>query len=213
MAGQSARLSPRLTVMPTAAALPFHFETPLVTERLVLRLMTPDDADAVHAYQSREDVCRYLLYEPRTHEQVSARVAELARADRLAVDGDHLQLALELRDGEEHAGQVIGDSFFALSSVEHLRGEIGWTMHPDHTGRGYASEAATAVLDLAFRTLGLHRVHAELDPRNDASVALCRRLGLREEAYFVRDMWFKGEWADTGVYAVLGEEWLSRSDH
>jgi RimJ/RimL family protein N-acetyltransferase len=197
--------------MPTAAGLPFHFTAPLVTERLVLRLMTPDDVDAVHAYQSREDVCRYLLYEPRTHEQVTARVAEHARADRLAVDGDHLQLALELRDSEDHRGQVIGDSYFSLSSVEHLRAEIGWTLHPDHAGRGYASEAATAVLDLAFTTIGLHRVHAELDPRNHASVAMCRRLGLREEAYFVRDMWFKGDWADTGVHAVLAEEWLARS--
>jgi aminoglycoside 6'-N-acetyltransferase len=66
------------------------------------------------------------------------------------------------------------------------------------------------VLDLAFRTLGLHRVFAELDVRNDASIALCRRLGLREEAHFVRDWWFKGDWADTGHYAILQEEWLQR---
>lgn len=197
--------------MPTGAALPFHFNTPLVTERLVLRLMTPDDVDAVYAYQSREDVCRYLLYEPRTYAQVTARVAEHARSDRLAVDGDYLQLALELRDTEDRPGQLIGDSYFTLASVEHLRGEIGWTMHPGHTGRGYATEAATAVLELAFATIGLHRVHAELDPRNDTSVAMCRRLGLRAEAYFVRDMWFKGDWADTGVHAILQEEWLSRS--
>lgn len=196
--------------MPTAA-LPFHFDAPLVTERLVLRLMTADDVGAVYAYQSREDVCRYLLYGPRTYEQVTTRVAEHARADRLAADGDYLQLALELRDTKNRPGQVIGDSYFCLASVEHLRGEIGWTMHPDHIGRGYATEAATAVLDLAFATIGLHRVHAELDPRNDASVAMCRRLGLREEAYFVRDMWFKGDWADTGVHAILQEEWLSRS--
>jgi len=50
-------------------------------------------------------------------------------------------------------------------------------------------------------------VRAELDPRNDASIALCRRLGMREEAHFVEDMWFKGEWADTGVYAILASEW------
>ncbi len=197
--------------MPRTAALPFHLDGPLVTERLVLRLMTPNDVDAVYAYQSREDVCRYLLYAPRTREQVSTRVAEHARADRLAGDGDYLQLALELRDTEDHPGQLVGDSYFTLSSVEHLRGEIGWSMHPDHTGRGYATEAATAVLDLAFSTIGLHRVHAELDPRNHASVAMCRRLGLREEAHFVQDVWFKGDWADTGVHAILRDEWIGRS--
>jgi aminoglycoside 6'-N-acetyltransferase len=66
------------------------------------------------------------------------------------------------------------------------------------------------VLELAFSTLGLHRVYAELDVRNDASVALCRRLGMREEAHFVQDMMFKGEWADTGIYALLAEEWHRR---
>jgi RimJ/RimL family protein N-acetyltransferase len=190
--------------------LPFVFESPLVTDRLVLRLMTLDDVDAVHAYQSRDDVCRYLLFEPRGREQVAQKVAQHAAACRLAEDGDYLQLALELRAGGDDAGRVIGDSYFTISSREHWRGEIGWTMHPDYMGRGYASEAATAVLDLAFATLGLHRVIAELDVRNNASVALCRRLGLREEAHFVRDMMFKGEWADTGVYAILADEWQQR---
>jgi len=187
--------------------LPFEFSSPLVTERLILRRMTPADTDAVYAYQSRADVCRYLLFEPRTVEEVAAKVRQHALAVRLAADGDYLQLALQLRDSEDRPGRVIGDSYFTLASVEHGRGEIGWTMHPDYTGRGYAAEAARAVLDLAFSTLGLHRVYAELDVRNHASIALCRRLGMREEAHFVRDLMFKGEWADTGVYAILAEEW------
>lgn len=193
----------------TSARLPFTFVQPLHTPRLVLRLMTPGDVDAIYAYQSRADVCRYLLFEPRTREQVAEKVAGYARATTLAVDGDYLQLALELSDGEDHPGQVIGDSYFTIASTEHARAEIGWTMHPDHTGRGYATEAARAVLDLAFSTLRLHRVHAELDVRNDASIAMCRRLGMREEAHFVQDMMFKGDWADTGVYAILDKEWRS----
>lgn len=202
--------------MSASTNLPFTFSGPLVTSRLRLRLMGPADVDAIYSYQSRDDVCRYLLFEPRTREQVVEKVARHARADTLAADGDYLQLALELRDGGDRhptqasrdaAGQVIGDSYFTIASSEHARAEIGWTMHPDFTGRGYATEAARAVLELAFSTLGLHRVHAELDVRNDASIALCRRLGMREEAHFVRDMMFKGEWADTGVYAILVDEW------
>jgi RimJ/RimL family protein N-acetyltransferase len=193
--------------MSSRPGLPFELSSPLVTERLILRRMTAADTDAVYAYQSRADVCRYLLFEPRTLDQVAEKVRQHALAVRLAGDGDYLQLALELRDSEDAPGRVIGDSYFTLASVEHARGEIGWTMHPDYTGRGYAAEAARAVLDLAFSTLGLHRVYAELDVRNHASVALCRRLGMREEAHFVRDILFKGEWADTGVYAILAEEW------
>jgi RimJ/RimL family protein N-acetyltransferase len=191
------------------AALPFVFEHPLVTERLVLRLMTLGDVDDVFAYSSLEEVCRYQLHEPRTRDEVAEQIANHTAATTLAKDGDYLQLALELPATTDVPGRVIGDSYFSLGSVENSRGVIGWTMHPDFMGHGYATEAASAVLDTAFRTLRLHRVMAELDPRNTASIALCKRLRMREEAYFVQDLAFKGEWGDTGVYAILRDEWLS----
>jgi RimJ/RimL family protein N-acetyltransferase len=188
-------------------ALPHVFDEPIVTDRLRLRLMTPDDVDDIYAYQSRDDVCAYLLFEPRTRDQVADKVAAYAKATTLWRDGDYLQLALELREGEPRAGRVIGDSYFTLSSLENSRAEIGWSLHPDFAGRGYASEAARAVLGLAFDVIGLHRVYAELDAKNGASVALCKRLGMREEALFLEDMWFKGGWSDTGVYAIRRSEW------
>jgi RimJ/RimL family protein N-acetyltransferase len=196
--------------MDSAPQLPYLFDRPLVTERLTLRLMRPGDVDDIYAYQSREDVCRYLLFEPRTRDEVETRTARNAAATLLAEDGDYLQLALELPATETAPARVIGDSYFTIASLEHSRGEIGWTMHPDFVGMGYASEAASAVLDLAFGVIGLHRVVAELDPRNDASIGLCTRLGMREEAHFLRDMWFKGDWADTGIYALLRDEWRQR---
>ena len=189
--------------------LPFAFTEPLRTERLTLRLMTPADTDDVYAYQSREDVCRYLLFDPRTRDVVAEKVAAHSQATTLAKDGDYLQLALELPATAGEPTRVIGDSYFTIASVENSHGEIGWTLHPDFAGKGYASEAATAVLAIAFETIGLHRVHAELDPRNHSSVALCKRLGMREEAFFVEDMYFKNEWADTGVYGILRKEWLA----
>ncbi len=190
--------------------VPYVFAGPLRTERLILRLMADGDIDDIHGYQSREDVCRYLLFEPRTREEVAEKVAKHSGATTLEKDGDYLQLALELPATPDAAARVIGDSYFTISSLENSRGEIGWTLHPDFAGRGYAAEAARAVLDIAFRTIRLHRVYAELDPRNDASIALCKRLGMREEAFFVRDLWFKGEWADTGMYAILRDEWEAR---
>lgn len=185
-------------------SLPFHFTEPIRTDRLTLRLMTAEDVDDVHAYQSRDDVCRYLLHEPRSHEEVVEWVAKYAAATRLAENDDWIEPAIELD------GRVIGHMYLNLASVENRGAEIGWTLHPDFFGHGYASEAATAILELAFDRLGLHRVRAELDPRNDASIALCRRLGMREEARFVKDLMFKGEWGDTGVYAILDEEWAAR---
>lgn len=186
---------------------PHEFE-PIRTERLLMRVMTLDDVDDVHAYQSLPEVCRYLLYEPRSRERVEEKIREWLGMGRLAKVGDDLELALELLDGPSK-GRVIGHSYFKLTSTDDLSGEIGWSLHPDFEHQGYATEAARAMLAYAFTTLGLHRVTAELDPRNTASVALCKRLGMREEAYFREHMWFKGEWGDTGVYAVLASEFLA----
>jgi RimJ/RimL family protein N-acetyltransferase len=162
------------------------------------------DVDDIHAYQSREDVCRYLMFEPRSREDVAARVTRYATAIALQRDGDYWQLAIERAS---HPGRVIGDLYFTLKSIANATGEIGWTLHPDFGGHGYMTEAARAVLRIAFAEIGLHRVMAELDPRNAGSVALCRRLGMREEAHFVEDLWFKGAWGDTAIYALLDREW------
>jgi len=182
-------------------ALPAEFPG-IRTERLQLRLLTADDVDAVHRYQSREDVCRYLLFEPRTRDEVAAKLAEHAAHTTLASRGDYWQLAVE-RTGD---GAVIGDLYFALAEPGSAAAEIGWTFHPDAHGQGFATEAAAALLDFAFDTLRLHRVAAEFDPRNERSIALCRRLSMVEEAHYLEDLWFKGAWADTGQYARLRVE-------
>jgi RimJ/RimL family protein N-acetyltransferase len=187
--------------------LPYDFPSPLHTERLVLRLMTLDDVDDVYAYQSREDVSRYLLHEPRTRAEVEEHVAGNAEATTLTDDGDFWQLAVARADDP---GRVMGHVYFTIKSIANSTAEIGFTQHPDFHGQGYMTEAANAVLEIAFGELGLHRVMAELDPRNAASVALCKRLGMREEAHFVEDLWFKGHWGDTGIYAILDREWAER---
>ncbi|MET1044695.1 MAG: GNAT family protein [Microbacteriaceae bacterium] len=186
--------------------IPYEFRAPLEADRLSLRLLTVDDVDAVHSYQSREDVCRYMLYEPRDHDTVAAKIAEWSQRSRLEKDGDYLQLAVERHRDK----RVLGEIYFTIKSATSECAEIGWSLHPDHQGQGYAREAASVVLTFAFNVMRLHRVVAELDPRNDASVALCRRLGMREEAHFVQDLKFKGEWADTGVYAILAQEFAAR---
>ncbi len=189
--------SPRVPFTPTTYS-------PLRTERALLRTMTLDDVDAVHAYQSDPEVCRYMLYEPRTRDEVAQKIEQWQHHARLAEDGDDLELAIDV----DEVG-VVGHMYFKLVSVNDQTAEIGWALHRDHQGRGYATEGARALLDYAFGTLGLHRVRAELDPRNDASVALCHRLGMRHEAHFVEDMWLKGEWADSGIYAILDREWVT----
>ena len=183
--------------------LPYEFVEPLVTERLRLRLQTAADVDDIYAWKSDPDVALYQLYEPLSREEVITRVAEAAVSARLENSGDWIELAIELTAER----RVIGSIYFTLA--QDSGAEIGWALTAAYHGRGYASEAASAVLELAFGRLERHRVYAELDPRNAASIALCERLGMRHEAHLVENMWFKGAWADTGVYAILAREWGS----
>ena len=110
----------------------------------------------------------------------------------------------------EHDGEVVGDSMLHLQGTGLSEGEIGWTILPQHAGRGFATEAAQAVLRLAFEHYGLRRVVANLDARNQRSAALCERLGMRREVDRVADFWSKGTWTSSYEYALLRDEWQAR---
>ncbi|CAN7437650.1 GNAT family protein [Microbacterium sp. LjRoot45] len=184
--------------------LPWTFSR-LVGRRVTLDPLRPDDLEPLFAMQSDPEVCRYLLYEPRSREKVEEVLARDAGAILLEKPGDYLQPVIR----DEH-GAFAGTLYLELKSVDDRAAEIGWILLPSAQGHGYAAEAASLLLDFCFDQLELHRVYAELDPRNTASVALCLRLGMRHEGHFVEDMFLKGEWTDTGRYAILDREWSQR---
>nr|WP_028662018.1 GNAT family protein [Saccharomonospora saliphila] len=173
------------------------------TERLVLRPVTAADVDAVTAYLSRPDVCRYLLHPPRTREEVAARLAVREQQTRLSADGDGLRFAVVTRSDDA----LIGELHLTVYAAATATVEIGWIFSPHVAGNGYATEAARELLRSTFADRGAHRVVARLHPDNTASVRVCERLGMRHEALHRRDIWVKGGWEDTSVYAVLRDEW------
>ena len=174
---------------------------PITTERLTLRSFRPGDEDDVFVYRSVASVVRYIPGEPKTREQVADLVAERATAGRIDEKSPILTLAVELE------GRVIGDVLVHLDGHDGRQAEIGWVFAPDVAGQGYATEAARAITDAAFAEVGVHRVWAQLEPVNTASARICERLGMRREALFSKASWFKGQWTDLAVYAVLEHEW------
>ena len=187
---------------------------PVVTARLRLRPLTTADVPTLLTYRGRADVCRYLPFPAMTREVLLSRLSgDFARTE-ITEPGQSLTLGVQLAGAElagaEQAGPLIGDVVLFFHDEEHRAGEVGYVLSPKFHGHGYATEAVAALLDLAFSGLGLHRVVARLDARNDASARLAERLGLRREAHFVRNEMFKGEWSDEVVYAVLAEEWQQR---
>ena len=96
-----------------------------------------------------------------------------------------------------------------LKWASDRQGELGFAFGRDHHGRGYAAEAARAILGLAFDDLGFHRVTAVCVADNTASARLLQRLGFRQEACFVDGAFFKGAWVTQLVFALLEDEWRS----
>ena len=181
-----------------------HPAYPLRTERLVLRPWLPSDIDDFHRLRGDPDVARYLYDRPFSRAEAEARLATA----RSAIDacGQWMNVAVALAATDE----LVGDVGACWTSAVHREVEIGYTFFPEHRGRGYATEAAAAIVDLAFTALGAHRVCGRLDARNSASAAVLDRLGMRAEAHFVENEWVKGEWTDEAVYGILDREWSSR---
>lgn len=179
---------------------------PLLTERLLLRPFRDEDLDALYVIDGDPGTCRYLYSAPRSRAEVRVSLTRRKKMTAIEREGDAIRLAATLRD----AGTLVGDISFHFRSREHRLAEIGFVLHPDHHGRGYASEAVSALLTLGFESLGLHRIIGRCDPRNRASWLLMERLGMRREAYLRESEFIKGEWCDELIYAMLEAEWRAR---
>lgn len=174
----------------------------LSTSRLILRELTEADWPALHAVESLPEVARYQSFEPRTPEESQAYVLEglagAAEEPRLTYD-----LALALAGD----GRLIGRVGLGMTDPDLREAVIWYTLHPDHWGQGYVTEAARALVDYGFRELGLHRIWADCEPRNTGSWRVLEKIGMRREGHHVENAWVKGEWVDSLIYAILDREW------
>lgn len=184
----------------------YELTVPLETERLLLRPYTSGDFEALYAMRSNAEVARYLYWDPQTEDEVRGTLARKIASVSLRSEGDVLALAAEHRA----TGAVVADVILHWVSREHHLAEIGYMTHPDHAGRGYATEAARPLLGVAFEALRLHRVIGRVEARNIGSARVLEKLGLRREAHFVENEFVKGEWQSELVYAILDREWRSR---
>lgn len=184
-------------------------EYPILTGRLALRPWQMDDVDRYHQLRGDPEIARYLYDEPMDRAQATDRLAGLV--SEITAPGAWMDLAVEVVTGREgRTGPVAGNVGLCWTSDVHGQAEIGYALLADCRGRGFATEAATAVIDLAFTGLGVHRVSGRIDARNGSSAGVLERLGMRREAHLVENEFVKGEWVDEAVYAVLANEWRSR---
>ncbi|HEV2802616.1 MAG TPA: GNAT family protein [Pyrinomonadaceae bacterium] len=181
-----------------------HF-TQLETERLLLRRLHEADLAPLVDYLNDPLVARYQSWESYTEEQ-ARELIERQQNLTPGVPGRWFNFALELKA----TGALAGHVALCVRADEARQAEIGFTLARSFQGRGLAAEAARRVLGFAFAELGLHRVVAITDTENAPSIALLEKLGMRREGHFLQNIWFKGNWGDEYLYALLREEWLRR---
>jgi RimJ/RimL family protein N-acetyltransferase len=179
-------------------------ETAIHSPRLVLRLVRDEDLPPLLEMNADDIVTRYLPYE--SWRGMEDAQAWMSRAQARLAAGEAWQFVIVLRE----SGRVIGSCLLFHFDFPNGRAEIGYLLGRAHWGAGYMQEAAAALVDYAFDAVGLRRLEAEIDPRNEASAKLLERVGFTKEGH-LRERWdTKGEVSDSGLYGLLRSAWLAR---
>ncbi|HET9731884.1 MAG TPA: GNAT family N-acetyltransferase [Acidimicrobiales bacterium] len=116
------------------------------------------------------------------------------------------QEAYLIRHGS--CGELVG--YASVSNIVRRAfrsAHLGYGAFESHAGRGLMRQGLGAVIDIAFGELGLHRLEANIQPANEASIALVRRLGFEREGYSRRYLMVDSEWRDHERWAIRTEIW------
>jgi RimJ/RimL family protein N-acetyltransferase len=176
--------------------------TKILTERLALRQLVAGDAPTIFEYRSRPEISRFQSWGVESRAQIQSQIESLALSEPGA-PGSWFQIGIMLSS----SSALIGDCGFHVLGSEPRQVEFGISLATEFQSQGYAIEALGALLDYLLVKLGKHRVFCSVDPRNVRSMALMQRVGMRQEAYFVKSLWFRGEWVDDVIFAMLGSDW------
>lgn len=174
----------------------------LVTERLILREFTSDDWPLVLAYQSDPLYLRYYEWAERTPEAVQEFV-KMFLDQQKEQPRRKFQLAVTLKP----SGQLIGNCGIRMASAEAHEADIGYELAPQQWGKGYATEAASAIVRFGFTELHLHRIWSWCYADNSGSAHVLEKLGMRPEGRLREKEYFKGRWWDVRLFGILEHEW------
>ncbi len=182
----------------------------LMTPRLILREVEESDWAAVLAYQRDPRYLRYDDWAYRTERDVRGFLREFVEGrgvyPRVSY---HFAIVCKdvCNDVRKGGRRLIGLCSLRRAAATSFSAELGYEITPDEWGRGYASEAAAALLEYGFTQLDLHRVRAACIADNLASARVMEKIGMRPEGRAREEKWFKGRWWDTLHYAILVYEW------
>lgn len=169
----------------------------LETERLILRKMVLNDAEAVFDYASNSEVSRYTLWE--THRSIEDSRAFLEFATQKYENGGEPDWGIVYRGN----GCLVGACGLVNWEAEHARAEVGFVLSREYWGRGLMSEAVRAILRFGFERMNLNRIEARCIAENAASARVMEKAGMVYEGTLRQREYIKGAYRDIKLYAIL----------
>jgi [ribosomal protein S5]-alanine N-acetyltransferase len=170
----------------------------ILTDRLKLRFYQPTDWERVHIYGSDPDFSKYEIWGPNSIEDTHKFVAEMV--DQAKVKPRYkFDFAVCLKEND----LLIGGCGIRRESQESCVASLGWAINPQFQNKGYATEAAKALIDFGFEDLGLSVIYANCDSRNVASYKVMEKLEMKKVGFIKGTKEVKGHVRDSFRYEIL----------
>ncbi|WP_299573280.1 GNAT family protein [uncultured Shewanella sp.] len=177
----------------------------IMTQRTCIRAFEHDDLVLFTEYRADPFIAKYQSWTDYNFEQAQSLFAAMDY-NAFGMPGLWFQLAI----ADKQTQLIMGD--IALHFIDNEQMEIGFTLAQQYQQQGIAFEALSAVIDYLFIELNKHRIIATTDAENIPSMALLNKLGFRKEGHFYKNIFFKGQWGDECVFAMLKDEYSSNAN-
>ncbi|WP_281239465.1 GNAT family N-acetyltransferase [Flavobacterium praedii] len=172
----------------------------LETERLLLRQVNSNDAEAILSLRSNDEVMKYI---PRPYLKNIIEAKDL-----IAMFDDKIENGIGINWGIAFVNQpekILGIIGHYRIKPEHYRAEVGYMLFPEYKGRGIVSEALKKVVEYGFKEMKLHSIEAILDPGNIGSEKVLLKNGFIKEAHLIENEYYEGRFLDTMIYSILNK--------